>query len=929
MGHICGIKENEIWRMIAIAVVVMAAVAFAIATQSDGSDGVQSGKCGNDLTWELDDDGNLTISGQGEMFDYYYIEKPWGTDVKSLTVESGVESVGGAAFTECTSLLSVTLPDSVSSIEEAAFFGCTSLLSVTLPDSVSSIGVGAFFGCTSLTTIAFPSSLTYIGLEAFSRCTSLLSVTLPDSVRYIDSCAFTGCKSLTFVTILGLVKTIAEETFSGCTNLKYVILPDSLESIESYAFYDCKNLRYISLPESLRYIDNYAFALDYYSMYDPTSLVFHIDDSGLPGYAYVGTGNGHLYLQHYALEYSVSEVGQEATVTGFRGTADDVTILPFYNGYRITAIADRAFYGCEDLKSISIDSSVKSIGNYAFYNCASLESVGLGSVESVGLKSFSYCQSLRSIAMPATLKNIGGYAFFGCGLESIKIPGNAAVGKGAFSECKDLKTVSFTGHGTVIGTRAFYNDSSLSSVDFSGAASIGLKAFPYCDGLISVVIPGCVSAVGGYAFFNCANLREITIEDGVEKIGKSAFSVCKSLEMVELPETLAYMGSNAFYGVKFLDLDGKKMEQTLDLRGHTYYGSGKVLRMTDHLEKGEVFSAGGIVYSVSSVDSRTVTVTGYEGGAIAVPSHLTYKGWDLKVTAVAAKALYGCSTLKSADLANVRSIGMKALAYCTSLEEASFGTDLSSVGAYAFFGLSFYYSNIELQPDPVMLAGRSFAGSDGALFMAEDASPYVVLSGSCGEDVRFCLDSRGNLMITGTGPMYDYSWASYTKTVTAWWGNYDSSTTELTYYKSTAPWFENLAPGDSYSYYAYGFSDIMAYNATPIENIVVGEGVTTVGNYAFYDSCYGGWENVDCEEYASTIGSVSLPDTVVSIGDYAFTDCYLSSVNIPSSVNIIGDRAFYPMGFFDEDGNRLPHDAESLAGYSYEGHNGKLYRVSS
>ena len=49
MGHICGIKENEIWRIIAIAVVVMAAVAFAIATQSDGSDGVQSGKCGNDL----------------------------------------------------------------------------------------------------------------------------------------------------------------------------------------------------------------------------------------------------------------------------------------------------------------------------------------------------------------------------------------------------------------------------------------------------------------------------------------------------------------------------------------------------------------------------------------------------------------------------------------------------------------------------------------------------------------------------------------------------------------------------------------------------------------------------------------------------------------------------------------------------------------
>ena len=765
MGHICSIKENEIWRIIAIAVVVMAAAAFAIATQSDGSDGVQSGKCGNDLTWELDDDGNLTISGQGEMFDYYYIEKPWGTDVKSLTIESGVESVGGAAFAECISLLSVTLPDSVSSIGEATFSRCT-----------------------SLTTVAMPSSLTYIGLEAFSRCTSLLSVTLPDSVSLIEEAAFIGCKSLIFVTILGPVKTIAPETFSGCTNLGYVILPDSLESIEDYAFANCKYLKYISIPKSLRHIGRDAFALDdYFSMYDPTSLGFHSDDSGLPIYAYEGTGNGHLYPKHYELEYSISADGKEAIVTGFRGTADDVTILPFF-GYKITAIADRAFYGCEDLKSVSIDSSVKSIGNYAFYNCASLESVGLGSVESVGLKSFSYCQSLRSIAMPATLKNIGGYAFFGCGLESIKIPGNAAVGKGAFSECKDLKTVSFTGHGTVIGTRAFYNDSSLSSVDFSGAASIGLKAFPYCDGLISVVIPGCVSAVGGYAFFNCANLKEITIKDGVEKIGKSAFSGCRSLEMVELPETLAYMGSNAFYGVKFLDLDGKKMEQTLDLRGHIYFGSERVLRMTDHLEDGEIFSVDGIFYSVSSVDSRTVTVTGYEGDASAVPSQLSYKGWDLKVTAVAAKALYGCSTLKSADLANVRSIGMKAFAYCTSLEEASFGAGLSSVGDYAFFGLSFYYETIKLQPDPVLLAGRTFAGTDGVLKMAEDASPYVVLSGLCGEDVRFCLDNRGNLMIAGTGPMYDYSWDSFTKTCTSYWGSSPSAVV-VTYYKSTAPWF--------------------------------------------------------------------------------------------------------------------------------------------
>jgi hypothetical protein len=187
---------------------------------------------------------------------------------------------------------------------------------------------------------------------------------------------------------------------------------------------------------------------------------------------------------------------------------------------------------------------------------------------------------------------------------------------------------------------------------------------------------------------------------------------------------------------------------------------------------------------------------------------------------------------------------------------------------------------------------------------------------------------QGNLMITGTGPMYDYSWESYTKTCTSWWGN-SPSTKNVKYSKSTAPWFENLAPGDSYNAYTYGFNDLMAYNKTPIENVVIGEGVTTVGDHAFHDSCHGSWE-MNENYYVSTIGSISLPDTIVSIGDWAFNGCNLQSINIPGSVEAIGDEAFnFSLSFYDEDGNRLSKDAESLAGYSYVGNNERLYRTSS
>ena len=867
----------------ALALALALAAAFVAVSAAEDSDAASSGTCGENLTWDLNDSGNLTISGQGEM-DHYSTHgpdiayAPWGEDVKSVTIEEGVTSIGSFAF-----------------------YRCTNLSSVITPHSVTSIGVGAF-------------------------C---------------------ECKSISSVTITGPVRAIGDSLFSGCTNLQYVFLPDSVEYIGLFAFFNCKNLKYINMPASLEEVDEYAFGFipesqEYEYDYEFGELYF---DSMSPGYAYAGAGNGYLYRQNYTLEYSVSADGKEAAVTGFRGTADKVTILPIYYGYRITAIAERAFYGCEDLKSVSMPSSVKTVGNYAFYKCTSLESVGLGSVESVGLKSFSYCQSLKSIIFPTTLGKIGGYAFYGSGLESLMVPGNTTVGKGAFSECGDLETVSFTGQGSRVGTRAFYNDGGLSSLDLAGAASVGVKAFSYCHGLSSVVIPGGVAAVEGYAFFGCANLKEVTVKEGVTKIGRSAFSGCRSLEMADLPETLEYIGQNAFCGKRFLDLDGNVMEPTLDLCGHTYFGSGKVLRMAGDIEDGERFSAGGIEYSVSSAGSREVAVTGYEEGASSVPGLVTYKGWPLKVTAVAAKALYGCSTLRSADLTNVRTIGMKAFAYCYSLEEASFGADLRSVGAYAFFGLSLYYGSIELQPDPVMLAGRSFAGADGALFIAEDASPYVVMSGSCGEDVRFCLDSRGNLMITGTGPMYDYSWASYTKTCTSWAGEnthtVGSHTVEVTYWKSTAPWFANLAPDGSFTQYAYGFVDLGTFNANPIRNIAIGEGVTTVGEHAFRDDCRSSFSSGDnmSEPYYSSIESVSLPDTVISIGANAFRECpSISSINIPGSVKTIGDKAFYGrdydinffgLNFFDEEGNRLSHDAESLAGYSYEGHNGKLYRISS
>ncbi len=146
---------------------------------------VDIGTCGGEgdgtnLTWMLDTEGTLTISGTGVMKNYYYNNySRWPKSIKTVIIGNGVTSIGSEAFGNCSSLSSVTIPDSVTSIGRSAFNGCSGLASVTIPDSVTSIGNSAFCDCISLTSVTIPNSVTKMGEQIFGGCTSLTSLTLP------------------------------------------------------------------------------------------------------------------------------------------------------------------------------------------------------------------------------------------------------------------------------------------------------------------------------------------------------------------------------------------------------------------------------------------------------------------------------------------------------------------------------------------------------------------------------------------------------------------------------------------------------------------------------------------------------------------------------------------------------------------------------
>ena len=207
-----------------------------------------SGTCGPNLKWHLTDDGVLTITGKGEMYDFSYNNStPWRhSGVKRIIIGDSVTTIGSWVFSGCSSLTSVTIPNSVTTIKEYAFSNCSSLTSVTISNSVTTIGQGAFSGCSSLTSVTIPNSVKTIERFAFYSCKSLTSVTIPNSVTTIGDYAFMGCSSLTSVTIPNSVTTIGSEAFSGCTNLKKVNIGKSVKDIGEYAFDYCTNITQIS-----------------------------------------------------------------------------------------------------------------------------------------------------------------------------------------------------------------------------------------------------------------------------------------------------------------------------------------------------------------------------------------------------------------------------------------------------------------------------------------------------------------------------------------------------------------------------------------------------------------------------------------------------------------------------------------------------------
>ena len=344
-GNLCGI--------FAMALILVLTLVLSVGSVSAAEPTiVDSGNCGANVTYELDSNGLLTISGTGEMAYYemqydsasdeYITTAPWGNQAKMVVIGDGVTGIGAAAFYGCSDLTSVTMGSSVTSIGDSAFSGCTGLTGIVLPGSVTGIGEYAFSNCESLTAIEIPEGVTTLGNSAFFGCDNL------KEVRY-------NARAAADLTGLSGAFRSAGASVGGVK----VIFGESVEKIPGNIFSNCESLTSVTIGSSVTSIGDNAF----------------LGCKGL-------------------VEINYNARAAECTEDSF----DSGDGLKVTFGDSVERIPDYIFQDCPGLTSVTIGSSATTIGHYAFNRCTGLTSIKIPeSMTNIGYMAFSGCTSLADV----------------------------------------------------------------------------------------------------------------------------------------------------------------------------------------------------------------------------------------------------------------------------------------------------------------------------------------------------------------------------------------------------------------------------------------------------------------------------------------------------------------------------------------------------
>lgn len=435
-----------------------------------------------------------------------YVKMPETVDWQGQTYK--ITAIDKETFRNCSHLVGVGLPKGLKTIGEYAFFNCDDIYSISFPDGLETIGASAFYECDALSAVKIPASVTSIGTEAFLRCKSIASFsvadgnstysapdgvlmdkgqtllmafpngkgsgyTIPASVTAIGDMAFVGCGNLQVVVMPEHLLRIGDAAFYGCSQLQSVAIPSSVESIGEWAFTECAQLAAVTLGVGINTIGEGAFSF-------------------CPELQYISADAGNM---NYCSVDGVLMTKDKQTIVACPGAKKGSFLIPT----SVNKLQNTAFFGCHELTSVILPSSLADIGENPFVFCDGLKEILVNNehpeltsddgvlmnkertavifypnakegayaipngVKALTNGTFVWSHSLTNLTVPKTVTSIGSWTFLGCEmLQSISIPASVTtIGDGAFLDCPSLSTIIYGGSPT---PTAAFDDRNYTSV---------------------------------------------------------------------------------------------------------------------------------------------------------------------------------------------------------------------------------------------------------------------------------------------------------------------------------------------------------------------------------------------------------------------------------------------------------------------------------
>lgn len=451
----------------------------------------------------------------------------------------------------------VQVPYGITQIGPHAFGKNEAIDRVILPETVEEIGQEAFHDCLLLQTISLPKGLKRIKKAAFINCIKLIRMELPDTLKEIEESVFNRCKSLREITFGKELQSIHNLSFYRCEALEQVKFPDTLSLLGDLAFYHCSSLKEVYLPSSIQTIGNQVFA-----------------NSSIQTATLACSTNGiSIFSQCCNLKTLVLKEG-------------------------VVHIGEKLAFDCENLTTVELPSSIRTIGRHAFEKSIYLKYLEGGIAGNILIDGTSLSGTvvieegilaiaggafygntkITAIHIPNTIEWIGERAFCGCTkIREIQLPEKVnQILEGTFDGCHTLTRISALGKIECIGKYAFYGCCNLQKVLFKGCSCV--KAFAFY---------GC-SALENFSFFNQKHIQieeyamehtrwyhkqttskkiiylsstlidgrnvsgKIIIPEGILYIAPNAFYCNDTISSIELPESIFSIGEGAFFGCKNL-----------------------------------------------------------------------------------------------------------------------------------------------------------------------------------------------------------------------------------------------------------------------------------------------------------------------------------------------------------------------------------------